>query len=183
VLVEQLDRSARQRDHGLVRVPRERQELAEREPVLEEAERAADHVDVRGRVPDLPVDRAAELDPLTFDRLDQRGGDAAAAGEPVQAEEFVLASLSARRRDRYGQVGVRGVEPIAEHPLDRRERQAPTPKLTDLADPPGVAIVVPGDATLAGRRRDEAAGLVVADRIDRHVARGRDLLHAIPHDR
>ena len=52
-----------------------------------------------------------------------------------------------------------------------------------FTDPFGVAVVVPGDPALPGRRRDEAAGLVVADGVDRDVARGRELLHAIPHDR
>src|SRR4029453_5613252 len=150
VLVEQLDRPSRERDHGLVRVPREREELAEREPVLEEAQGAADHVDVGCRVPDLAVDRAAEIDPLALDRLDQGGGDAAAAREAVQGEELVLSSLPPSPGDRDGQVGVDGVEPIAEHPLDGRERETAAAALTDLADPFGVAIVGPRDAALAG---------------------------------
>ena len=42
---------------------------------------------------------------------------------------------------------------------------------------------VPGDAPFLVRLGEQTAGLVVADRVDRHLARRRELLDSIPHDR
>ena len=90
---------------------------------------------------------------------------------------------SARFGDRGRQVGVGVAELAADHPPDRLERQ---PLLLELADPPdarGVRVAVPGDPALPLRLRQEPAGLVVADGVDRDVARGGELLDAVPHDR
>ena len=43
-------------------------------------------------------------------------------------------------------------------------------------------LAVERHAALAFGRRDQAPRLVVADGVDRHVARRRDLLHAVPHE-
>jgi hypothetical protein len=90
---------------------------------------------------------------------------------------------AARRRDRDREIGVGRVQPVTQHALDGRERETTASQLANLADPFDVALVVPGDPALPRGSRNETSGLVVADRVDRDVTSGRELLDAIPHDR
>ena len=106
-----------------------------------------------------------------------------ACGTGDLCTELVGGGLAPSHGDRRGQVGVGSFQVVAEDPGDRREREALAPERPHLADPLHVALVVPGDAALALGRWDEATGLVVADRVDRDVTRGRELLDAVPHER
>ena len=109
------------------------------------------------------------------------------AGTPERSANPSRSSSSSTRvpqllGDGRREVGVGLAELAADDPADRREGEPLALEVADPPDPRGVFGAVPRDPALAIGLRQQPARLVVPDRVDRHVARGRELLHPIPHD-
>ena len=103
VLVEQLDGTLGEPAHRRVGIARQRQQVAERQTELQQAQRRPHQVDVGGGVALLTVDGSAQPDALALHRLDQRCRHAAARRERVQIVRSSVAvrrSRSERRRRR-----------------------------------------------------------------------------------
>jgi hypothetical protein len=167
-----------------VGIAREPEEVAERQPELEETERCPDELGVRRRVPHLPIDGPADPDPFALHRLDQRCRDATRRREVLEVQRsLILADLAASFGDSGRKVGIRVGELPSDDPPDRLERQTLPLEIADPTDPLGMDLVVPGDASLTFGLWQEVPRLVVANRVHRDVAGGGQLLDAVPHDR
>ena len=97
--------------------------------------------------------------------------DRAASSSSVRNSSASSASAAATAAASGSSVGV---ELAADEPADEREREAPALQVADAGEPLEVLGAVEAEATaLAGGRRQQAALLVEADRVDRHVGLAR----------
>ena len=126
--------------------------------------------------------------PSAFDRLDQRRGHAAPGGELFECERAIclggrITHVPPGGRHGGREVGVGRAQLAGDHAPDRCEREPLALERTDLGDALDVLGAVPGHATFPLGSGEQPARLVVAHRVDRHVARRGQLFHAVPHDR
>ena len=183
MFIEELHSPVGEAAHRPIGVPRQREQVPERKTELEQAKRVPHQLDVTGRVPRLTVDVGPDPDPLALHRLDQRGRYAARGSEGVEREELTVDRVDPFGRHGRGEARIGEPELAVDHPADRGEGQTLLLKGSDLVDPVDVLGPVPGDASFLVRLRQQPAGLVVANRVDRHLARRGELLDSIPHDR
>ena len=90
--------------------------------------------------------------------------------------------LGPRRGDGGREFHVHRFQIALDHPRDRGEGESLPLERADAPDALDVLLPVERDAALALRRGEEAARLVVADRVHGHVAGCRELLDPVPHE-
>jgi len=173
VLVEHLDRVARDRPSGLVVPTRERQQLREGEADLEEPESRAEHLGVALRV------AGAAIPLLGDDQSLAATASSTAAGTPTWRARSSRVRrgrrhAAPRRRRRRGGVG--GVEPAVDDAADDREREPAPLQVLDAGEPLHVLGAVPGHPAFPAGNGEQPTLLVKADGVDRHVTAAGELL-------
>ena len=124
VAIEQPDGRLRDVARRLVVFVREREQVGEREALLEQAQALLHDGDVGGGVARFAVVHARDEEVLARYGLEQRARDAGALGELGEGEElFGSLGVGSGDRGRQGRVG--GVEVAVEDAADERERESP----------------------------------------------------------
>ncbi len=155
---------------------REREEVGEWEALLEQPQTLLHHGDVGGRVARLPVVHARHEEVLAHDGFQEGDRNPGAFGQLGECEEL-LRGLRVGARDRGGERRVGRIEIAGEDTADEREREALSAQLPHPEQPIEVLGPVPGDPSGALGRRQEAALLVEADRVDGKVGPPGQVLH------
>ena len=175
VAVEQPDGRLRDLARRLVVLVREGEQIGEREALLEQPQALLHDRDVGGRVARLAVVDPGDEEVLARDGFEQRDRHAGAFGELGEGEEL-LGGLGVGSEDGGGEGRVGGIEIAVEDAADQREGEAPAAQLPDPRQALEVLGAVPADPPRPLRRREQAALLVEADRVDREVGAPGQLL-------
>jgi hypothetical protein len=179
---EQIDGALGHGAHGLVVLAGQRQQLRQRQAGLQQGRARLDGGEVAGVVGGGLVG-AGHQQALALQGLQQGVGHAGALGQLLTGQRLGLLARAGVGGQRAGQRLLGDVELAVEGAADQLQTKALLLEGADALEALDVGVVVDGVAALAGRRRQQPAGLIEADRVDCQATAAGELLDAVSHRR